>query len=181
MHVDVTHWSRFGKEIEPEQVNGSYVINPQAIPFWDILSLISLLDRRIPKFLSQLLHFIGISGLDAFSYSSLLSLRTAWLLPLEWLQKMRRLSLVPDVFCVSSPLTSLRKESRPVVSYGFMGSVRKWWEYAGDMLVFFLKNLIIYGLIWDINQLNHEMWVCGYVRFVQQFGIPQNVEHDVNG
>jgi hypothetical protein len=46
MHVDVTHWSRFGKEIEPEQVNGSYVINPQAIPFWDILSLVSLLDRR---------------------------------------------------------------------------------------------------------------------------------------
>ena len=51
------------------------------------------------------------------------------------------------------------------------------WGYA----CFFLKNLIIYGLIWDINQLNHEMWVCGYVRFVQQFGIPQNVEHDVNG
>eukprot|EP00434_Breviolum_minutum_P011578 symbB.v1.2.010211.t1/scaffold665.1/size175136/2 len=47
---------------------------------------------------------------DAFSYSTLLTM-PPWSLALEWLHGMRPLALPPDVFCFSSSLTSLKRDS----------------------------------------------------------------------
>eukprot|EP00435_Cladocopium_sp_Y103_P053131 s1573_g16.t4 len=85
-----------------------------ALVEYDTVSFNAALSA-LPQWLMAV-HLIGLCGelrLDAFSYSSLLSLpsSTAWPLPLEWLHDMRRLPVAPDVFCGSSLLTSLRKES----------------------------------------------------------------------
>lgn len=55
-------------------------------------------------------HFMTNWGSDAFSYSTLLTM-PPWSLALEWLHGMRPLTLPPDVFCFSSSLTSLKRDS----------------------------------------------------------------------